>query len=99
MATVVLEVPDWLMEEAKKKGILSSDEYETFLRRRLLELDDTEYPSDFPSFLKGGVKPEMYNKGTINGDIIGPFYEEWGMKPPTDAPADKAAELAGKTGK
>ncbi|MDR3341963.1 MAG: hypothetical protein LBT14_04090 [Treponema sp.] len=86
MATVVLELPDFLMEEAKQKGVLSSDEYETFIRRRLLELDDTEYPPDFPSFLKGAVHPDLYGKGKINGDIIGPFYEEWGMKPPTDVP-------------
>jgi hypothetical protein len=96
MVSIVLEVPKWLMEKAMKKGILNSDEYETFLRHRLLELDDTEYPPDFPSFLKGGVDPEMYGKVKTNGDIIGPFYEEWGMKPPADAPADKATERAGK---
>jgi hypothetical protein len=94
MAKIVLELPDWLMEEAKEKGVLSSDEYETFIRRRLLELDDTVYPPDFPSFLKGGVDPEMYGKGKINGDIIGPFYEEWGMKPPAGTRACKPAELA-----
>jgi hypothetical protein len=34
----------------------------------------------------------MYGTVKTNGDIIGPFYEEWGMKPP----ADKPAELVGK---
>jgi hypothetical protein len=91
MATVVLELPDWLLEKAKKKGVLSSDEYETFVRRRLLELDDTVYPPDFPSFLKGAVHPDLYGKGEITGDIIGPFYEEWGMKPPVDTSGELAS--------
>jgi hypothetical protein len=92
MVSIVLELPKWLMEEAKEKGVLTSAEYETFVRRRLLELDDTVYPPDFPSFLKGSVSPDMYGTVKTNGDIIGPFYEEWGMKPPADNPA----ELVGK---
>jgi hypothetical protein len=28
--------------------------------------------------LKGAVSPELYGKGEINGDIIGPFFDEWG---------------------
>jgi hypothetical protein len=94
MATVVLELADHLVEKAKAKGILCSDEYENFIRHRLLELDDSEYPPDFPSFLKGVVDPKMYGKGKINGDIIGPFYEEWGMKPPAEALP--AVEVSGK---
>ena len=27
--------------------------------------------------LEGAVSPELYGKGTINGDIIGPFFDEW----------------------
>jgi hypothetical protein len=93
MASIVLEVPDWLLEEAKQKGILNSDEYESFLRDRLLELkdDDTEYPSGFPPELKGAVHPDLYGKGEITGDIIGPFYEEWGMKPPVDTSVELAS--------
>jgi hypothetical protein len=32
-------------------------------------------------WLKGAVDPAMYRKGKINGDIIGPFHEEWEPKP------------------
>jgi hypothetical protein len=28
--------------------------------------------------LEGAVSPDLYGKGTINGDIIGPFFDEWG---------------------
>jgi hypothetical protein len=38
---------------------------------------DNEYPPGFPEGLKGKVSPKLYGKGSINGDIIGPFYEEW----------------------
>jgi hypothetical protein len=90
MATVVLELPDFLLGKAKEKGLLSSDEYEKFIKGRLWDL--MEYPPDFPPELIGKVNPEIYGKGKINGDIIGPFYEEWGMKPPSDT----SVEIAGK---
>jgi hypothetical protein len=31
--------------------------------------------------LKGAVSPALYGKGKINGDIIGPFHEEWEKMP------------------
>jgi len=30
-----------------------------------------------PDWLEGLVSSELFGKGTINGDIIGPFHEEW----------------------
>jgi hypothetical protein len=84
MATVVLEVPDFLADKAKERGLLSSELYEDFIRRGLRATDNTIYPPDFPAFLKGVVDPAMFRKGSINGDIIGPFHEEWGMKPPVE---------------
>jgi hypothetical protein len=84
MASVVLELSDHLVEQAKVKGLLSSELYEDFIRRGLRATDDTIYPPDFPDFLKGVVDPAMFRKGSINGDIIGPFYEEWGMTPPAE---------------
>jgi hypothetical protein len=35
-----------------------------------------EIPTDHR--LKGAVSPKLYGKVKINGDIIGPFHEEWG---------------------
>jgi hypothetical protein len=46
-------------------------------REMRAENDDLAYPPDFPSWLKGAVSPDLYKKGKINGDIIGPFGEEW----------------------
>ncbi|MDR3341959.1 MAG: hypothetical protein LBT14_04070 [Treponema sp.] len=80
MATVVLELPDFLVDKAKARGLLSSKLYERFIRKGLIETD--VYPPNFPPELRGVVLPELYGKGKILGDIIGPFYEEWGMKPP-----------------
>jgi hypothetical protein len=87
MATIVLELPDFLADKAKEKGLLSSELYEDFIRRGLRATDATIYPPNFPAFLKGVVDPAMFRKGSIEGDIIGPFYEEWGMKPPAETQA------------
>jgi hypothetical protein len=32
---------------------------------------------DFDTRFAGAVSPALSGKGKINGDIIGPFYEEW----------------------
>jgi hypothetical protein len=71
MASVVLELSDSLLEEAKANGLLNSQEYERFIKRRLWDLMD--YPTDFPPELVGKVNPKVYGKGKINGDIIGPI--------------------------
>jgi hypothetical protein len=78
MATIVLEVPDILVDTAKEKGLLTSAGFEEYIRTSLARKnDDLVYPPDFPSWLKGAVSPDLYRKGKINGDIIGPFDEEW----------------------
>jgi hypothetical protein len=48
-----------------------------FISRLKEGIGDGEYPPGFPERLKGKVSPKLYGKGTIHGDIIGPFYEEW----------------------
>jgi hypothetical protein len=79
MATIVLELPDILVDKAKEEGLLSSAGFEEYIRKSLArENDDLAYPPGFPSWLKGAVSPDLYKKGKINGDIIGPFDEEWG---------------------
>jgi hypothetical protein len=78
VCTVTLELPDELVDKAKEKGLLSSTTIETYLRKLLSEtLAGAEYPPDFDPRLKGLVSPNLFGKGAINGDIIGPFHDEW----------------------
>ncbi|GHV78015.1 hypothetical protein AGMMS49942_28360 [Spirochaetia bacterium] len=37
--------------------------------------DDSEF--EIKEQLAGGFSPELFGKGEICGDIIGPFYEAW----------------------
>ena len=37
--------------------------------------DDSEF--EIKAQLAGGFSPELFGKGEICGDIIGPFYEAW----------------------
>jgi hypothetical protein len=53
------------------------DTLNAYFERKREENDDPAYPPGFPSWLKGAVSPDLYKKGKINGDIIGPFDEEW----------------------
>ncbi|MDR3341180.1 MAG: hypothetical protein LBT14_00050 [Treponema sp.] len=94
MATVILELSDFLVAQAKERGLLSSKLYEYFIRKGLLHTD--VYPPDFPFELRGIVSPKLYGKGQILGDIIGPFYEEWGMKPPEDVQVSVLGEEGAK---
>ncbi|GHT83755.1 hypothetical protein FACS1894137_05750 [Spirochaetia bacterium] len=58
-----------------EKGLLSSTAIEIYLRKLLGEVhSDAEYPPDFDPRLKGLVSPNLYRKGVINGDIIGPLF-------------------------
>jgi len=42
------------------------------------DLTGKKYPPDFDARLTGAASPELYGKGEVLGDIIGPFHEEWG---------------------
>jgi hypothetical protein len=78
MVTVTLDLPDTLVSKARKKGLLSPRALEKYIRVSLNETaPDVSYPPDFDPRLKGLVSPALYRKGTINGDIIGPFHDEW----------------------
>jgi hypothetical protein len=78
MVTVTLDLPDMLAKKAREKGLLSSQVFEKYIRESLDEaVPDVSYPPDFDPRLKGLVSPALYRKGTINGDIIGPFHDEW----------------------
>jgi hypothetical protein len=39
--------------------------------------DDAGLQVAFDTRFAGAVSPALSGKGKINGDIIGPFYEEW----------------------
>jgi hypothetical protein len=45
-----------------------------------IEQSGKDTPKDIPEKLRGKVSPELFGKGSINGDIVGPFYEEWEWK-------------------
>lgn len=86
MPTIMIPItlPDDLAEKAKARGLLSSSSLSKIVCEAL-ENDEIsvppetgEYPSNFDPRLKGAVDPAMFRKGKINGDIIGPFHEEWG---------------------
>jgi hypothetical protein len=78
MITLTLDLPVDLLDKATEKGLLSSPAIESYIRRTLREsAADTVYPPGFPEGLKGKVSPKLYGKGIINGDIIGPFSDEW----------------------
>jgi hypothetical protein len=48
------------------------------------EQEEAEFPPDFDPRLKGAVNPKVYGKVKTNGDIIGPFYEEWNQQVPEE---------------
>jgi hypothetical protein len=94
MATVILELSDFLVVQAKERGLLSSELYKYFIRKGLLDTD--VYPPDFPSELRGMVAPKLYGKGHILGDIMGPFCEDWSMKPSEDVQVRALGEEGAK---
>jgi hypothetical protein len=78
MVTVTLNLPDVLVNKAREKGLLSPQALEKYIWASLNEPGaEVSYPPDFDPRLKGLVSPALYRKGTINGDIIGPFHDEW----------------------
>jgi hypothetical protein len=78
MVTVTLDLPDTLVNKAKEKGLLSPQALEKYISASLNKTNaEVSYPPDFDPRLKGLVSPALYRKGTVNGDIIGPFHDEW----------------------
>jgi hypothetical protein len=78
MLTITLDLPADVENKAREKGVLSPQALEKYVRESLNETDcDVSYPPDFDPRLKGLVSPALYRKGKINGDIIGPFHDEW----------------------
>jgi len=43
-----------------------------------INMSGKKYPPDFDIRLTGAASPDLYGKGEVLGDIIGPFHEEWG---------------------
>jgi len=79
MAKVFMDIPDNLVEYGTEKGVFSDKWVETMVRDALIDLARKEpCPPGFPPELLGAIDPKTYGKGKINGDIIGPFHEEWG---------------------
>jgi hypothetical protein len=78
VATIVLDLPDTLVDKAREEGLLSASGFEAYIRKSLAQKkEEPVYPPDFPTWLKGAVSPDLFKKGKITGDIIGPFDEEW----------------------
>lgn len=84
MTTITITLPEDLAKRAKAKGLLSPTAIESYVRDRLQEADDGEQNSilfddiKFDPNLEGLVNPAAFRRGTINGDIVGPFHEAWG---------------------
>jgi len=81
MATVVFSLPDNLAEFAQEKGVFKSEWFETITRNALIKLaEEDPCPPGFKRRWLSAVDPDMYDKGSVNGDIIGPFHEECAAK-------------------
>lgn len=82
MTTITVTLPDELAKKAKAKGLLSEDSL-VMLITEAVESDDVqpeEVAADFTNVdprVKDLVNPAAFRKGTITGDIIGPFHEVW----------------------
>jgi len=78
MTNLMITLPDDLAEVAQKQGLLAMPALENYIRQNAkADIDDLEYPPDFPPFLKGAVHPALYGKGKILGDIVSPIDVEW----------------------
>ena len=75
MTTITITLPDDLAKKAREQGLLSPTAIESYVRNKLREADDAVA---FDPRLEGLVNPAAFRKGTINGDIVGPFHEVWG---------------------
>ena len=88
MTTLTITLPDEVAKIAQEKGLLSPVAISELVREAALrepvnggEKCDPALPPGFDPRLKGKVSPELYGRGKIIGDIVGPFFEEWGEKP------------------
>ena len=45
------------------------------------EESDDALPARFDPRLRGKVSPKLFGRGKVVGDIVGPFFEEWGENP------------------
>jgi hypothetical protein len=78
MTNLTITLPDDLAEIAQEQGLLTTPALEAYIRGNIkVNIDDLDYPSDFPPLLKGKVHPALYRKGKILGDIISPIDVEW----------------------
>ena len=85
MTTITITLPDDLAKQAEEKGLLSQTAIESYVRDRLQETDaaveaEQAHDDDIGVDLvrEGLVNPVTFKKGTIVGDIIGPFHDVWG---------------------
>ncbi len=80
MTTITITLPEELAEKAKERGLFAPKVFEAIVQEKLREDEKTNFMSreEIDRRLAGLVNPETYRKGKINGDIIGPFHEEWG---------------------
>jgi len=78
MTNLTITLPDDLAEIAQAQGLLSTKALEAYIRGNAkISIDNSEYPPDFPPFLKGIVNPAAFRRGKILGDIISPIDVEW----------------------
>lgn len=84
MTTITITLPEELAEQARAKGLLSSEAIEAYVREKLREAAAPSQEDGMPADaaiverLGGLVNPAAFRKGQIVGDIVGPFCEEWG---------------------
>ncbi len=84
MTTITITLPDDLAKQAEEKGLLSQTAIESYVRDRLQEKDVEEDANQEDEAIgidlvrEGLVNPITFKKGTIVGDIIGPFHDVWG---------------------
>ncbi|MDR0611525.1 MAG: hypothetical protein LBG58_15565 [Planctomycetaceae bacterium] len=81
---ITLTIPDELAIPATHYGLLTEQMLTEFLQEKLLRLHSQStshsVPEEFccdPYFISGFHNPETFRKGTINGDIVSPNYEEF----------------------
>ncbi len=86
LTTITITLPEDLVEQAKAKGLLTSAAIEAYVREKLRETDAASTNNSLPDAipvdprLADLINPAVLRKGHINGDIIGPFHEEWGKE-------------------
>ena len=82
MTSLTITLSDDLAKIAEEQGLLTTAALEAYVLEKVrTNGKPTNYPSGFDVRLQGAAAPELMGSVKYHGDIVGPFFEEWGETP------------------